>query len=271
MPELPLYYTMPSWLVCLLLLAGMMACIGLGLRVNRWDSKKGTRQGGDNLVLSTLFALMGLLLAFTFSAAASRFEKRREFIIDEANAIGTALLRADLYPEPHRSQLRQLFGQYIRLRIAFYTKGETPQQSLMWQQRGGAKGLQLWQMAARLSHNTTYYLPAMQMTPAINQMLDIATARGYNSTNRVPDTIIYFLFITLLITAFFIGFSTKDPNQFDWITPAGFCIVLSLVCFTLLDLDQPKRGFITTGMAHGAITDLQQLLLASNPTPASNP
>lgn len=257
--ETPIYYSAPSWLVCLLLLAGMILCIALGLRVNKRKQQHLHSKDGDSLVLSTLFALMGLLLAFTFSAAASRFEKRREFIIEEANAIGTALLRCDLYPDTARQNLRQLFGQYIDLRIAFFNQGKTPQQSFQWHQRSAAKGLEIWQLAAQLSGNNANYLAAMQMTPALNNMLDIATTRGYNSANRVPDTIMYFLFLTLLITAFFIGFSSKDPNHFDWITSIGFCLVTALVCFTLLDLDQPKRGFITTETAHGAIMDLKQL------------
>lgn len=67
-----------------------------------------------------IFALMGLLVAFTFSGAASRIEKRRDLIVEEANAIGTAYLRLDLIPAAAQPALREDFRQYVDSRLAVY-------------------------------------------------------------------------------------------------------------------------------------------------------
>lgn len=76
---------------------------------------------GLGAVEGALFGLMGLLMAFTFSGAASRFDTRRQLILQEANAIGTAWLRLDLLKPATREPLRQLFRDYLEARIWWFS------------------------------------------------------------------------------------------------------------------------------------------------------
>jgi hypothetical protein len=78
-----------------------------------WDRGSGT-------VDAAVFSLLGLLLAFTFSSAAARFEQRRHLITQEANAIGTAYLRLDLLPTDTQPEMRQLFARYLDTRTSVY-------------------------------------------------------------------------------------------------------------------------------------------------------
>jgi hypothetical protein len=73
-------------------------------------------------VEGAVFGLMGLLVAFTFSSAASRFEARRQMIVLETNAIGTAYLRLDLLPAGDQPQLREDFRSYVDARLSVYRK-----------------------------------------------------------------------------------------------------------------------------------------------------
>src|SRR6185436_2599128 len=82
---------------------------------------EGARQG-FGVVDGAVFGLLGLLIAFTFSGAAARFDERRQLIIEEANDIGTAYLRIDLLPESAQSRLRELFRQYLDSRLETYRK-----------------------------------------------------------------------------------------------------------------------------------------------------
>jgi hypothetical protein len=66
-----------------------------------------------------VFALLGLLLAFSFSAAAGRFQARRDLVVAEANAIGTALLRLDLMAPENQGAARADFDAYVQKRIEY--------------------------------------------------------------------------------------------------------------------------------------------------------
>jgi hypothetical protein len=64
----------------------------------------------NGAVAAAIFGLMGLLIAFTFSGAASRFDERRHLIVQEANAIGTFYLRLDLLPAESRGRCAKRRG-----------------------------------------------------------------------------------------------------------------------------------------------------------------
>jgi hypothetical protein len=92
----------------------------IGLRRLATDSE-GARQG-FGVVEGAVFGLMGLLIAFTFSGAASRFDTRRQLVVEEANAIGTAYLRLDLLPPSTQAALRENFRRYVDARLEVYRK-----------------------------------------------------------------------------------------------------------------------------------------------------
>src|SRR5271165_6453062 len=111
---------MPIFLLTDLFIVGMvMASLELGRRI-RLRSREDTRSSGLGVIDGAVFGLMGLLLAFSFSGAVSRYEVRRELIVQETNAIGTAYLRVDLLPEATQPQVRNDFRAYLDARLAFY-------------------------------------------------------------------------------------------------------------------------------------------------------
>jgi hypothetical protein len=92
----------------------------IGLRHVAKDSE--AARAGLGVLEGAIFALMGLLIAFTFSGAASRFDTRRQLAVEEANAIGTAYLRLDLLPASAQPALRESFRQYVDARLTAYRK-----------------------------------------------------------------------------------------------------------------------------------------------------
>jgi len=116
--------TLISALSALGLFAGMVLLLEIGRRLGRRRQAKeeaGARAGLGQ-VEGTVFALMGLLVAFTFSGAATRFDTRRQLIVQEANAIGTAWLRLDLLSASAQPELRELFRRYLDSRLTTYQK-----------------------------------------------------------------------------------------------------------------------------------------------------
>jgi acyl-CoA synthetase (AMP-forming)/AMP-acid ligase II len=104
------------------LVAGMLAMqeIGRRLGVRARTMAGDAAVAGTGVVEGAVFALLGLLIAFTFSGAASRFDERRKLIVEEANAIGTAYLRIDLLPVAAQADMRDSFRRYLDTRLAAY-------------------------------------------------------------------------------------------------------------------------------------------------------
>jgi hypothetical protein len=106
------------------LFLGMLLFLEIGRRiaVRRMREDSGAAGEGVGAVDGAVFALLGLLIAFTFSGASSRFDTRRQLIVEETNDIGTAYLRLDLLPADLQPALRESFRRYLDARIEVYRK-----------------------------------------------------------------------------------------------------------------------------------------------------
>ncbi len=112
-------------LVAAALLAALLAALEGGYRAGRRGAKQGDGKGGGQVgaIQGATLGLLGLLLAFSFSAAGSRFLERQDLITAEANAIGTAYLRAELMDDASRNDLRAALKEYTQFRIGYFAKG----------------------------------------------------------------------------------------------------------------------------------------------------
>ncbi len=112
-------FYMVSLLVSLGLLLGLVICMDIGYRLGKQRmARSGELPTGVGASEASIFGLMGLLIAFTFSGATSRFEARRHLLTEEANAIGTAYLRLDLLPATAQPELRRMMRAYVDARMA---------------------------------------------------------------------------------------------------------------------------------------------------------
>ena len=114
--------SLASVLIALGLMAAMLLALEAGRRLGARDLARDASRVGLGAVEGAIFALMGLLLAFTFSGAAARFDARRMLIVEESNAIGTAWLRLDALPAEDQPSLREKFRQYVDARVAGFRR-----------------------------------------------------------------------------------------------------------------------------------------------------
>lgn len=254
-------YRTDTEVVALVLFVLMLLCIygGRKIGLRRLQSHIDSEAGATGRILSAMFGLLAFILAFTFSMSASRYDTRRKNIVDEANAIGTAILRADLYTDEYRSPFRNDFQQYLEARIRYYEAGRNKEDMNKALSAANDNGSKLWSRAAQLSQNPDYFVASQQMIPALNEMLDLSTTRLIGEMARVPDSVVIMLFMLSLACAFYVGYSSAGKAALDWSVAIGFCLLTSIVIYITLDLDRPRRGFIQLSTSEQAMVELRKL------------
>ena len=239
------------------LFAGTVLLLELGRRLGRRHLDVEGARAGLGAVEGAVFALMGLLIAFTFSGAATRFDARRALIIDEANAIGTAWLRLDLLPSAAQPELRELFRRYLDTRLAVYEK--IPDWEAVSGELVRANALQgeIWGRATAACLETPDPLTAT-VIPALNEMFDIASTRVASARIHQPAIIFLMLGVLALMSALLAGYAMAGSKSRSWIHVVGFALMLAATVYVILDLEFPRIGVIRIDAMDQVLVDLRQ-------------
>lgn len=253
-------YNVPAPLIALIMFLLMLIFNLLGYRYRQHQTKKDPTLSNEGLgqVESSLMGLTALMLAFTFGLAHSKFEKRRDLIVEEANNIGTALLRCDLYPDSVRQLLRQDFKEYIDDRIAYYKAGADEQKIQTALKRGEVHSYSIWKRSADYARISGTMVPTGQMVPAVNAVIDIVTTRDALRVAKVPPFILFVLSILLLISSFLAGFGQKGKRNIILVT--GFVLMTTITLYLILELDRPRRGILNLDNVEQRIVDLKAMV-----------
>lgn len=259
MLKLSLLQSAPTIVVAFIIFILIISFYAVGHRIRKYAIKKNPEQEKADLgsINGTLLGLLGLLLAFTFSMSNSRFDTRRKLVIEEANIIGTAILRTDIYPDSIRKVLRANLKDYVTARIAFYKAGMNIDEIVVNYQKADDVAKKTWSLAAAYAKEDDITTRTSQLIPALNDMIDITTTRRAAGEATIPDSIMYFLFILCCCSAFLLGYDQKF--KIDWVVVMGFATMLSATVFTIIDLDRPRSGLISLDNANQKIIELQEM------------
>jgi hypothetical protein len=229
------------------LFVGILVFLMIGRRIGRIALARHGSVGraGIGSLEGAVFALMGLLIAFTFSGGLARFDERRAQVVEEANAIGTAYLRIDLLPAAAQPKLREAFRQYVDTRIATYRK--LPDLAAAREELARSEQLQvdIWQLAVAAARGAESR-PGTEVLviPALNQMFDIATAR-LAATQMHPPMIVYaMLFGLALAAALLAGYQAAGERSLDLVHQLGFAAIVALTFYVILDIEFPRLGWV---------------------------
>ena len=241
-------YNHPSYLIVGLLLLALLAAIEIGYRLGKRVATQAneTWKSQINAIQGSLLGVLALLLGFTFSQALQRYDARSAAVVDEANAIGTALLRADLLPAGSRAEARRQLERYIALRIdagaisldlaaeraAALDAIEAAQQSL-------------WQLAAAAAADGNASPVQMSLfAQALNDVFDTYAARNAALDRHVPEIVLFLLFGTFVLTALLVGYSSGVSRQRATFATYVLVLLIVVLVFIIIDLDRPRRGLI---------------------------
>lgn len=227
--------------IVLILFFAMLLSVWIGYKI---AFKKPNKNSNDSELLSPLLGLLALIMAFTFGMSNSRYDNRKDNLIDEANCIGTAILRADIYPDSLKVEFQKDFKAYSDSRNDFYTLDNDEGKINASLKKSSEISAKLWKRASFYAKDKDYFIQSNMMLPALNDMFDSASKSNYIFNSKVPETIIYLLFVFSIIISFYIGYKSGLERKIERNFILGFCILICSVIFITLDLDRSRRGLI---------------------------
>ena len=227
------------------LFVGMLALLDVGRRIGNRHlaiDPDGARTGVA-AVDGTVFALLGLLIAFTFSGAAARFDTRRLQIVDEANAIGTAYLRVDLLPAAAQPALRDHFKRYVDLRVEVYQSLPDIEAARQAMDKSARLQVEMWRLSVA-GCRTESPPCATLLLAALNEMIDITATRAMAARIHPPWVVFGLLFVLALLASLFAGYGMAGARTRSWVHIVGFAVVMTISVYLIFDLEFPRFGLI---------------------------
>jgi hypothetical protein len=233
---------MTELLVALGLIAGIVAAHDIGFWVGSL-----TRSADDPfdrqvaLVRTSTAALVAFLIGFAFSGAASRFIDRQDLIVKEANALGTAYLRADTIAEPQHSELKTALKEYTADRVTLLSREGRDQIEPLLAKVSGLHE-RMWRSAIKATQDNA---PLMAVVlPPINEVIDLHSTHLAMARRHLPVPIMALLLAATAISIFMIGFGNGRVGRRFSVLDSVYGAVLAVALWMTIDLDYPGIGLI---------------------------
>ena len=262
-------YGLNSLLIAGVLFFSMAVAMEAGYRIGRIRTRSASDAARThvNAIQASLLGVLALLLGFTFSLALQRFDKRSEAVVDEANAIGTTYLRAQLLPNSVRSEARKLLQNYVDYRVragAVSLDNEAERQAHL----ANAKEVldDIWSCALRAVEDDKSPVTAGLFIQSLNETIDSFGRRNAELNRHVPEVIWLLLYGTFLVTGGVLGFSTGLAGHRPSLVTYILIALIVVLTFIIVDLDRPRRGLIRVDQT--SLTDLKAAIdLAQSAVP----
>jgi hypothetical protein len=236
--------SVPLWgiYVCSVLL--VLLSIQSGIRIGRARRKR-VGQEQDSPIGAAVGATLGLLafmLAFTFGMTASRFDTRKQLLLDEVNAIDTTFLRAGLIPEPHRTEVRTILAQYADIRA---NVGRHPERIPQFIKESERLLDQLWPHAEALAEADLKNADIVSLfVDSLNEMIDLHTKRVTVGLYRIPMAIWIALWGVTILSMVAVGYHFGESGQGNWHLSLLLALTFAAVILLIEDLDRTGSGAI---------------------------
>lgn len=235
-----------SVLFAVLIFGGVLACLRFGWRIGRrrllMSGDDG--QAGLGALDGAVFGLMGLLIAFTFTGAASRFSERRDLITQQVNAIGTAWLRLDLLPATEREQARDGFRRYVdeQMEVVRVSGDENAARERL--ARLSAIQQEIWDLLVQVAKTDKSIPIAQVLLPPVNETFDLSTSRVMAARQHPPLAVFIMLGLLVLISGLLAGFGMAKSERQSPLHLFGFAAVMAFSVYLILDLEFPRLGLV---------------------------
>lgn len=226
------------FLTTVIVLASITIGYWIGLRRNKRVGNPG--EGPIGSVVGAMLGLLAFILAFTFGMAASRFDARKQLLLDEVNAIGTAVLRADLLPDPHATESRRLLKAYVDIRVDQTRMGGDIAAAIA---ESEALQLELWSHAIQLAKADLDSEIGALFVESLNSVIDLHTSRITVALQyRIPQRIWMGLLSLAVLTMMAVGYQFGLAGRHNILIALVLAMAFSAVVLLIADLDRGTQG-----------------------------
>jgi len=252
--------TAPIWTIGLMVLCAMTvaAVIGrvMGHRASKGDEKDDA--GPEAYIVSGVLGLLALLVGFTFSLPVDRYDTRRGLVLEEANAIGTAYLRAQLLDAPHRARVSAILMSYTDNRVVLAQAARGEGQALV--RENDRLIADLWAEVVAVAPQIRTAELAGPFIESVNAVIDLDTARKVARDAHVPPSVFLLLFVYQIASAGVLGYVLTGRRSIV-LTAMLFCL-FTFALLLIIDIDRPTGG---------GVTESQRAMIMLRETLASQP
>ncbi len=256
-----LLYSIPQWIIGLGTLVLLILAVEIGYWIGRKANVEMTQPMKTQIstIQNAILTIFTFLLGFTFAMALSRFDNRKQMVVKESNAIGTAVLRSKLLPENQRAKMNELFRQYVNVEFSITSRANVPLKERQEQNRE-AKRLQglLWDEAFAATENNPLSVPAGLFATSINQLIDVKTERDIAISNHVPEIVLLGLLLFAALAIGILGYGNGLAATHARYPAIILCIVITISFILIIDLDRPNRGL--TKVSQESMVDLMTII-----------
>jgi len=262
-----LFFLLFSSFVAIAFFAGSLILLTLGHRLGaRHLARTGeTSLNGLGNVEAAIFALVGLLLAFTISGALQRFDERKQLMLKEANTISTAYSRLGLLDDEAKLDLKQKVKAYFGARINLYSEGidfslleGAEITSRMHTARVDKLKSEILDRAVATCKTPDIRTACSMVLPPLNEMLEAARLRDGANRRHPPHAIYIALFVLGLGSSFLAGVSMAPGKRKSWVHVVAFAAALALALFLITDVEYPRLGLVRVNQFDQLLFDLYQ-------------
>ncbi len=245
--------------ISIAMFAVALAAAEIGLLAAKRQRNRAVNTEAFAAAQTAMFSILGLLFAFTFSLALSRFDARKDAVVREASAISTAIARADVLDAGDRATLLADLTQYVQTRIGFVeaASDQAAQDAATAQSVRLQRGM--WDVAMRSARSSDRPQMISLVIQSLNDVADASALEAAVADAHIPDGVLAILFAIAALAVGVAGFNTglRGGRSIAFVLLA---LVLALVTTAIVDMDRPQTGFIRVDL-----TPLQNVQRAQDP------
>jgi hypothetical protein len=232
----------------------------VGLRLHR--EKDEARMGQISGTQGAMLGMLGLLIGFTFAMAVARYESRQTLVLQEANSIGTAYLRAALLSESHQDAVKNLLRRYVDARLDFYNAGEDKAKLTAAEQAAAKLQTELWSHAVAAAKEAPTP-PVTSFMSVLNDVIDLDAMRMHALRTHVPGAVWLLVLVVAICGCGASGYGAGASGTRSALSNIVLPLLIAVVITLIVDLDRPRGGLI--GISQQPMIDLKQSLQSERP------
>jgi hypothetical protein len=256
-----LFHQLPLWFLYVITVAIVLLSFFSGLRfaIHIRRCKKSETEAPVGSIVGAMLGLLAFILAFTFGMTASRFDARKQLLLDEVNTIGTVYLRTEFLPEPQRAETQKVLRKYVDIRTEAVRQPEKLPQALVDSE---ALHEQLWSQVTSLSKQASDSILIGLYIQSLNDLIDLHSKRVTVALQyRVPGAIWLALYFVTILAMAAVGYHFGIAGTGSFLISLVLALAFSAIILLIADLDRAGKGLIT--VSQKPMIELQQKLSQS--------